>query len=107
MKSSRGIRTHFVVFRTALLVGDDFETLYRTTLLPLKLSLDRFYARHRSALLDVRILYWTAVAIAHGAAVHIDDLTAAVRFERQRHSLERDLVLLAGGSQPDVIADAS
>jgi lipopolysaccharide/colanic/teichoic acid biosynthesis glycosyltransferase len=92
---------------SSLLIGEDFETLYRTTLLPLKMGLDTFYARHRSALLDVRILAWTAVAIVEGATVHADNLTASVRFKRRRHSAERDLVMLGGASQPDVMTDVT
>jgi lipopolysaccharide/colanic/teichoic acid biosynthesis glycosyltransferase len=66
-----------------LLVGDDFDELYRNELLPLKLDLDRYYARRRSLALDVRILTWTAVAVVAGARVRRNELTASVRFERQ------------------------
>jgi lipopolysaccharide/colanic/teichoic acid biosynthesis glycosyltransferase len=66
----------------ALLVGDDFETLYRNEVLPQKIDLDRYYASHRCLMLDLRILAWTAVAIVAGARVHRDELTHSVTFER-------------------------
>jgi lipopolysaccharide/colanic/teichoic acid biosynthesis glycosyltransferase len=66
----------------ALLVGDDFETLYRDQLLPQKIDLDRYYANHRCLALDLRILGWTAIAIVAGANVHRDELTRSVSFRR-------------------------
>ncbi|HET6174597.1 MAG TPA: sugar transferase [Gaiellales bacterium] len=67
---------------TALLVGDDFETLYRNELLPQKIELDRYYASRRCLALDLRILGWTAVAIVAGVRVRRDELTGSVIFER-------------------------
>ena len=67
---------------SALLVGDDFETLYRNELLPQKIDLDRYYATHRCLALDLRILGWTLIAIVAGARVHRDELTRSVTFER-------------------------
>jgi lipopolysaccharide/colanic/teichoic acid biosynthesis glycosyltransferase len=78
----------------ALLVGDDFETLYRTELLPKKIDLDRYYASHRCLALDLRILGWTVVAIVAGARVHRDELTRSVTFQRS-----------SGVSQPDALPD--
>ncbi len=66
----------------ALLVGDDFETLYRNELLPRKIALDRYYASRRNLALDLRILGWTAVAIVTGVRVRRDELTQSVKFER-------------------------
>jgi lipopolysaccharide/colanic/teichoic acid biosynthesis glycosyltransferase len=66
----------------ALLVGDDFETVYRTELLPRKIELDRYYASRRCLALDLRILGWTAVAIVAGVRVRRDELTQSVKFER-------------------------
>jgi lipopolysaccharide/colanic/teichoic acid biosynthesis glycosyltransferase len=65
-----------------LLVGDDFDTLYRNELLPRKLDLDRYYARRRSLALDARILTWTAIAVVAGARVRRNELTSSVSFER-------------------------
>ena len=78
----------------ALLVGDDFETLYRTELLPKKIDLDRYYASHRCLALDLRILGWTVVAIVAGARVQRDELTRSVTFQRS-----------SGVSQPDALPD--
>ncbi len=66
----------------ALLVGDDFETVYRNELLPRKIELDRYYASRRCLALDLRILGWTAVAIVAGVRVRRDELTQSVKFER-------------------------
>jgi lipopolysaccharide/colanic/teichoic acid biosynthesis glycosyltransferase len=65
-----------------LLVGDDFEELYRNELLPKKIDLDRYYASRRCLALDLRILVWTGVAIFAGAHVHRHALTRSVRFQR-------------------------
>jgi lipopolysaccharide/colanic/teichoic acid biosynthesis glycosyltransferase len=67
---------------SSLLVGEDFDELYRNELLPRKLDLDRYYARRRSVALDARILTWTAVALVAGARVRRNELTASVSFER-------------------------
>jgi lipopolysaccharide/colanic/teichoic acid biosynthesis glycosyltransferase len=67
---------------SALLVGDDFDALYRNELLPRKLDLDRYYARRRSLALDARILTWTAIAVVAGARVRRNELTSSVSFER-------------------------
>jgi lipopolysaccharide/colanic/teichoic acid biosynthesis glycosyltransferase len=66
----------------ALLVGDDFETLYRNEVLPQKIDLDRYYVSHRCLALDLRILGWTGVAMVAGARVHRDELTRSITFER-------------------------
>jgi lipopolysaccharide/colanic/teichoic acid biosynthesis glycosyltransferase len=65
-----------------LLVGDDFEELYRNDLLPKKIDLDRYYATRRCLALDLRILGWTLVAIFAGAHVHRHELTRSLRFQR-------------------------
>lgn len=46
-----------------LLVGPDIEERYRREILPAKLRLDLEYLDHRSLLLDLKILTWTARAI--------------------------------------------
>ena len=75
---------------SALLVGDDFETLYRDEVLPHKIELDRYYASHRSLALDLRILAWTVVAIVAGARVHRDEVTSTVSFARVRAVAQAD-----------------
>jgi lipopolysaccharide/colanic/teichoic acid biosynthesis glycosyltransferase len=67
---------------SALLVGDEFDALYRNELLPRKLDLDRYYARRRSLALDARILMWTAIAVVAGARIRRNELTSSVSFER-------------------------
>ena len=67
---------------SSLLVGDDFDELYRNELLPNKISLDRYYANRRCLGLDLRILMWTIVAVIAGARVNRNDLTRAVEFEK-------------------------
>jgi lipopolysaccharide/colanic/teichoic acid biosynthesis glycosyltransferase len=67
---------------SALLVGEDFDELYRNELLPRKLDLDRYYAQRRSLGLDARILTWTAIAVIAGARIRRNELTSSVSFER-------------------------
>jgi lipopolysaccharide/colanic/teichoic acid biosynthesis glycosyltransferase len=66
---------------SALLVGDDYDELYRNALLPRKITLDRYYAKRRCLALDLRILMWTLVAVVAGASVNRNELTGAVGFE--------------------------
>ena len=73
---------------SALLVGNDFDELYRNELLPSKIGLDRYYARHRCLALDLRILVWTVVAVVAGARVDRNELTRAVRFEKLEAPVE-------------------
>jgi lipopolysaccharide/colanic/teichoic acid biosynthesis glycosyltransferase len=75
---------------SALLVGDDFDELYRNELLPNKISLDRYYATHRCLALDLRILAWTLVAVVAGARIGRNELTRTVRFERHDLSVGVD-----------------
>ncbi len=99
----------------ALLVGDDFETLYRTEVLPQKIDLDRYYSSHRCLALDLRILVWTAVAIVAGAHVHADALARSVTFERtgalaqpaRPVTLERPGGLAQPDAPPDILPKAS
>jgi lipopolysaccharide/colanic/teichoic acid biosynthesis glycosyltransferase len=51
---------------------DDPVQDYVSRLLPQKIALDRYYAQHRSLLLDVKILSWTAAAVIlrRNVAVH-------------------------------------
>jgi lipopolysaccharide/colanic/teichoic acid biosynthesis glycosyltransferase len=48
-----------------LLGGSHPETYYQTTLMPAKLEIDRYYARHHSFWLDVKIIALTVVALFH------------------------------------------
>jgi lipopolysaccharide/colanic/teichoic acid biosynthesis glycosyltransferase len=66
---------------SALLVGDDYDELYRNDLLPRKITLDRYYAKRRCLALDLRILMWTLVAVVAGARVQRNELTGAIGFE--------------------------
>jgi lipopolysaccharide/colanic/teichoic acid biosynthesis glycosyltransferase len=66
---------------SALLVGDDYDDLYRNALLPRKITLDRYYAKRHCLALDVRILMWTLVAVVAGARVQRNELTGTVGFE--------------------------
>ena len=66
---------------SALLVGDDYDELYRNELLPRKITLDRYYAKHRCLALNLQILAWTAIAVLAGAQVDRHELTQEVRFE--------------------------
>jgi lipopolysaccharide/colanic/teichoic acid biosynthesis glycosyltransferase len=93
----------------ALLVGDDFEALYRNELLPQKIDLDRYYASRRCVALDLRILAWTAVAIVAGARVRRDELTRSVRFERGdvRPPAEALSVDALSDGLPDVVPKVS
>jgi len=74
-----------------LLVGDDFEALYRNELLPKKIDLDRYYSIRRCLGLDVRILGWTVVAIFAGAHVHRHELTRSLRFRRAPEPVEPEV----------------
>jgi lipopolysaccharide/colanic/teichoic acid biosynthesis glycosyltransferase len=55
-----------------ILDPDDRVTSYVSRLLPQKAALDRLYAEHRSLLMDVKILFWTALAVLarRDVAVH-------------------------------------
>ena len=75
---------------SSLLVGDDFDELYRNELLPSKISLDRYYAKRRCLALDLRILVWTVVAVIAGARVNRNELTRAVDFEKTDDQDKRD-----------------
>jgi lipopolysaccharide/colanic/teichoic acid biosynthesis glycosyltransferase len=66
---------------SALLVGDEYDELYRNALLPRKITLDRYYAKHHCLALDLRILTWTLVAVFAGARVRRNELTGVVGFE--------------------------
>jgi exopolysaccharide biosynthesis polyprenyl glycosylphosphotransferase len=67
---------------SSLLVGDDFEQLYRDDLLPRKIAFDRHYAARRNLALDLKIIAWTAVAIVAGAQVHRCPMTRQISFRR-------------------------
>ena len=63
-------------------VGD-----YVTRLLPQKIALDRLYAARHTLLLDLRILLWTAFALAPGTDVVVDHVTGRPSV-RRRPSVE-------------------
>ena len=65
---------------------DDPVQDYVSRLLPQKIALDRYYARHRSLLLDVKILYWTAAAVILRRNVAVHRLTG--RMSRRRRPNE-------------------
>ena len=67
---------------SSLLVGADFEQLYRDDLLPRKIAFDRHYAARRNLALDLKIIAWTAVAIVAGAQVHRCPMTRQISFRR-------------------------
>jgi lipopolysaccharide/colanic/teichoic acid biosynthesis glycosyltransferase len=66
----------------SLLLGDDYEELYSSRLLPAKITIDRYYAERRSLGLDLRIMCWTIVAVLRGARVEHHPLTDAIHFRR-------------------------
>jgi lipopolysaccharide/colanic/teichoic acid biosynthesis glycosyltransferase len=92
---------------SALLVGDDFEALYRELLLPQKIALDLFYARHRCLALDLRVLAWTVVAIVTGATVRRDDLTCSVSFARANGTTLHEALRVDASAQPDALRDVA
>jgi lipopolysaccharide/colanic/teichoic acid biosynthesis glycosyltransferase len=63
----------------ARLLGDDPETAYRSIVLPRKILVDLAYVRHRSTLLDLRILTATALLVAgrHPTVEWIDRLVGS------------------------------
>lgn len=48
-----------------MLTGQDWETVYRTQVLPQKLAIDLEYLRTRTLLSDFRLIWHTIVAMAH------------------------------------------
>jgi lipopolysaccharide/colanic/teichoic acid biosynthesis glycosyltransferase len=56
---------------------------YVSRLLPQKVALDRLYAQHRSILMDVRILGWTAVALILRRDVAVHRSTAQLSLRRR------------------------
>jgi lipopolysaccharide/colanic/teichoic acid biosynthesis glycosyltransferase len=66
-----------------LLATDDRERDYRERLLPRKIDLDRLYVSRRSLVMDLRIIAWTAVAIALGRDVSVNRETARLSVRRR------------------------
>jgi lipopolysaccharide/colanic/teichoic acid biosynthesis glycosyltransferase len=66
----------------SLLLGEDYEELYSSRLLPAKITIDRYYAERRSLRLDLQIMFWTIVAVLRGACVEHHPLTDAIHFRR-------------------------
>jgi len=71
-----------IVYRNEsnLFSGEDFESWYERTLLPHKIIVDRAYVQNRSAILDVKIVFWTIVALVKPVSVEIDAAAGRVRF---------------------------
>ncbi len=65
-----------------ILATDDPETHYVTALLPQKVALDERYASERTLFLDVRILFWTTMAIIFRREVAVNRNTLAMGFRR-------------------------
>ncbi len=79
------------------LVGDDFEAFYLSTLLPTKLAIDQYYVDHRSWLLDMKCLLWTAIAIIRGGELHLSQLASHVVFRPGKDSAVNTPVVASGG----------
>jgi lipopolysaccharide/colanic/teichoic acid biosynthesis glycosyltransferase len=90
----------------SLLLGDDYEELYSSRLLPAKITIDRYYADRRSLGLDLRIMCWTIVALVRGARVEHHPLTNAVHFRRGEIS-RFDFVDAEGPGNAEARADVS
>jgi lipopolysaccharide/colanic/teichoic acid biosynthesis glycosyltransferase len=52
--------------------AEDPVRYYKEVLMPKKLMLDKYYARHQSWQLDVRILLWTMIALVRTVYVRFD-----------------------------------
>lgn len=79
-----------IVYRneSSLFSGEDFESWYERTLLPHKIIVDRAYVRNRSAILDLRIVFWTMVAIVKPVSVDIDAASGRIRFATAEHAIQ-------------------
>jgi len=64
----------------SLLLGADYEELYRNELLPAKMTIDMYYADRQTLALDFRILFWTAIAIVKAVQVERCDVTKRIEF---------------------------
>lgn len=78
-----GITQLAFAHESRLLATDDRERDYRERLLPRKIDLDRLYVRQRSLLMDLRIIVWTAVAIALGRDVAVNRETGRLAVRRR------------------------
>jgi lipopolysaccharide/colanic/teichoic acid biosynthesis glycosyltransferase len=67
---------------------------YVARLLPQKVALDQLYAEHRSLLMDLRILIWTAVAVLSRRDIAVHRTTAKLTFRRRPSAA--DLALAEG-----------
>jgi lipopolysaccharide/colanic/teichoic acid biosynthesis glycosyltransferase len=56
---------------------------YLECILPQKLEMDRFYAANQAIWLDLRILFWTAVAIGMRRHVAVNRNTGAMNIRRR------------------------
>ena len=71
-----------IVYRneSSLFTGDDFESWYERRLLPHKIIVDRAYVLNRSAALDLRIVFWTMLALVRPVSVRIDSAAGRIEF---------------------------
>ena len=56
---------------------------YLSRLLPQKIALDCLYVRHRSTLMDVRILAWTAAAVILRRSIAVNRSTGKLSLRRR------------------------
>jgi lipopolysaccharide/colanic/teichoic acid biosynthesis glycosyltransferase len=75
---------------TELLDRQDHVADYVRRMLPVKTQLDRLYVAHRSTLMDLRVIAWTAVAVVLRKDVAVNRSTARLRLRRRppRYVLE-------------------
>jgi exopolysaccharide biosynthesis polyprenyl glycosylphosphotransferase len=66
------------------LVGGNPEEHYIRTLLPDKLAVDSYYVGHQTWWLDIRILFWTTLAVLRGGELELSELASHVSFSRGR-----------------------
>jgi lipopolysaccharide/colanic/teichoic acid biosynthesis glycosyltransferase len=63
---------------------EDPVALYLTRILPQKMGLDRLYAARMRTTLDLRILFWTAMAVIARKQVAVHRATGAMNIRRRR-----------------------
>ena len=66
-----------------LLLADSYENYYVECLLPAKMSIDRLYARKRSLLLNLQIMFWTLVVVSFVADVAVNRKTGSLTLRRR------------------------
>jgi lipopolysaccharide/colanic/teichoic acid biosynthesis glycosyltransferase len=68
---------------------------YVTQLLPAKVQLDLFYAQHKSLVMDIRILFWTALAVVLRKQVAVHRQTGRLSVRRRPRAPELATTQLA------------